>query len=280
MLTPDTVKQSLLTLEEPQTEFTVVFSGKKSKKVNGLYKSESREIIIQNRNFLGENGMNENSLMYTAVHEYAHHIHSERRGGKLPPRAHGPDFWAIFHNLLEKAESRGLYHTGVDDSPELSKVTTQIREKYLTQNGLMFKEFGGLLIKAAELCAAIGLRFEDYLDRVLCIPKNAAKLAVKSFEYDINPSIGVDNMRYVAGIRPEESRRAAEKSFLLGKSPSVVKTSLKGPSGPSDPRLSLEKEKERLERTIASLQKRLHEIEHELKDDNNTAEFFPARQRL
>jgi hypothetical protein len=271
-MSPNDVKQTLLSLEEPKTEFSVIFSGKKSRKVNGLYKSESREIIIQNRNFLTENGTDENLLLYTAIHEYAHHLHSERRGGKLPPRAHGPEFWAIFHELLEKAESKSLYHTGIEDSPELSKITALIKEKYLTQNGIMFKEFGGLLSSAGKLCAAIGLRFEDYLDRILCIPKTAAKLAIKSFEYDINPTLGVDNMRYVAALRPEENRLAAEKSFLLGKSPDAVKTRLKNvdePPGFSDAeseRLLLQKEKERLERTIAGLQKRLHEVELKLEE--------------
>ena len=268
MVSPDSIKTALLSLEEPLLDFSVIFSGKTSKKLNGLYKPDSREIIIHNRNFLTGHGTDENQLFYTAVHEYAHHQHSCKRGGKLPARFHGPEFWSIFHALLEKAEKSGLYHTGVAESPELQKITEQIKDKYLTHNALLFKEFGGLLAKAADLCKKVGLRFEDYLDRVICIPKNAAKLAMRSFEYDINPTVGVDNMRYIASIRPEEARLSAEKSFLLGKSPDSVKTAVKAwpPKEPEDPRLTLEKEKLRLERTIESLKKRLEDIEHQLGD--------------
>ncbi|MDR2490546.1 MAG: hypothetical protein LBD20_03985 [Spirochaetaceae bacterium] len=271
MVSPDNIKTALLSLEEPLLDFSVIFSGKTSKKVNGLYKGDSREIVIHNRNFVGENGTDENQLFYTAVHEYAHHQHCCKRGGNLPARFHGPDFWSIFHSLLEKAEKLGLYHTGVEEAPELKKITELIKEKYLTQNALLFKEFGGLLAKAADLCKKIGLRFEDYLDRVLCIPKNAAKLAMRSFDYDINPTVGVDNMRYIASIRPEEARLSAEKSFLLGKSPDSVKTAVKmlPPNEPEDPRRMLEKEKQRLERTIESLKKRLEEVERRLDKDEN-----------
>lgn len=267
MVSPESVKKTLLALREPELDFTVIFSGKKSRKVHGLYKSDFREILIHNRNFLADgSGLNENLLVYTAIHEYAHHLHSCRRGGSLPPRAHGPEFWSIFHSLLDSAEQQGVYRTGLDDAPALQKITERIKEKYLAQNGLMFKEFGSLLAQAGQLCRDIGLRFEDYLDRVLCIPKNAAKLAIKAFEYDINPVIGVDNMRYVAALRPGDARLSAEKSLLLGKSPDSVKQSLREAARPAeeDARAALEKEKQRLERTIAALRKRLDEVDQKL----------------
>ena len=266
MVSPDSIKTALLSLDEPLLDFSVIFSGKSSKKVNGLYKCDSREILIHNRNFITESGTDENQLFYTAIHEYAHHQHSCKRGGSLPARFHGSEFWAIFHDLLEKAEKLSLYHTGVEENPELKKITVQIKDKYLTHNALLFKEFGGLLAQAADMCKKIGLRFEDYLDRVLCVPKNAAKLAIRSFEYDINPTVGVDNMRYIASINPEQARLSAEKSFLLGKSPDSVKTAIKmwPKREPENPRLTLEKEKLRLERTIESLKKRLEDVERQL----------------
>ncbi|MDR0601298.1 MAG: hypothetical protein LBG42_02855, partial [Treponema sp.] len=70
----DQVKAKLLAIEDAPLEFSLVFSGKSSKKVNGLYKPESREIIIHNKNFTAEGGQNENLLLYTAIHEYAHHL--------------------------------------------------------------------------------------------------------------------------------------------------------------------------------------------------------------
>jgi hypothetical protein len=255
----DQVKAGLLSLEDAPMDFGVIFSGKKSKKVNGLYKPETREIIIHNRNFTDDN-----LLIYTAIHEYAHHLHACSRGGTLSARAHTTEFWAIFHGLLEKAETRGIYQNIFADSPELAELTETIRIKYLRENGSLVKELGMHLLRAHELCSAIGARFEDYVDRVLRIPKTAANLAIKMYQYDLNPEVGPDNMRFLAGIGNDETRSAAENALLKGKSPDTVKIAVRRPVAEEDPRLRLEKEKRRLERTIASLTARLNEVQKEL----------------
>jgi len=260
-MTQDLVKEKLLAIEDAPQEFTVVFSGKKSKKVNGLYKPDSREIIIHNRNFTDDN-----LLLYTAIHEYAHHLHACARGGHLSPRAHTAEFWAILHGLLEKAEKKDVYKDVFSGSKELETLTATIREKYLTENGNLVKELGQLLLKAHELCSAIGGRYEDYVDRVLRIPRQAASLAVRMHQYNLNPETGADNMRFLAGISNEEKRVAAENALLTGKSPDTVKIAARQKPEEEDPRIKLEKEKNRLERTIASLSKRLEEVERELGD--------------
>jgi hypothetical protein len=264
----DQVKDKLLAVEDAPLDFTVVFSGKKSKKVNGLYKPATREIIIHNRNFQdgsgGKDAAGDNLLIYTAIHEYAHHLHACARGGHLSPRAHTAEFWAILHGLLEKAEEKKIYKNVFSGSKELDELTATIRKKYLTENGNLVKELGQLLLKAHELCSAIGGRYEDYIDRVLRIPRQAASLAVRMHQYNLNPQTGADNMRFLAGIPNEEKRLAAENSLLTGKSPDTVKTALRQKDVDEDPRLRLEKEKGRLERTIASLTKRLEEVEKEL----------------
>jgi hypothetical protein len=255
----DQVKTILLSIEDAPMEFTLIFSGKKSTKVNGLYKPDTREIIIHNRNF-----EDDNLLLYTAIHEYAHHLHACSLGGKLPSRSHTTEFWGILHELLEKAEAKGVYKNVFTESPELAELTETIRKKYLLQNGSLVKELGMLLLKAGELCDSIGARFEDYIDRVLCIPRLAAKMSMKMFEYDLDPSLGSDNMRFLAGIKNDDNRAAAEKSLLGGKSPDAVKRETMKKPQEEDPRDRLEKEKLRLERTINSLTKRLDEVEREL----------------
>ena len=270
----DQVKQKLLAIEDAPLDFSVIFSGKKSKRVNGLYKPDTREIIIHNRNFTGESSgrktqdsdaSGDNLLIYTAIHEYAHHLHACARGGHLSPRAHTAEFWAILHGLLEKAETKEIYKDVFSGSKELEKLTETIRKKYLTENGNLVKELGQLLLKAHELCSAIGGRYEDYIDRVLRLPRQAANLAVRMHQYNLNPETGADNMRFLAGISSDEKREAAENALLSGKSPDTVKIALrKKPEEEDDPRLRLEKEKTRLERTIASLTKRLDEVEREL----------------
>jgi hypothetical protein len=267
----DQVKDLLLSVEDAPEEFSVIFSGKKSRKVNGLYKSESREIIIHNKNFSPDkNGGN--LLLYTALHEYAHHLHACSRGGTLSSRAHTSEFWTILHGLLEKAETKELYNNVFTRSPELEKLTGLIREKYLRPNGDLVKELGRLLQKARGLCEEIGGRFEDYIDRVLCIPRLSAQTAIKMYNYDLDPSLGADNMRFLAGIRNENDRAGAEQALLAGKSPDSVKTTVwrGGPGGSAfsssneDPKLKLEKEKIRLTKTIATLSRRLEEVKEEL----------------
>ena len=270
----DQVKELLLSIEDAPMEFQVIFSGKKSAKVNGLYKSDTREIIIHNRNFKTEGGQDNNLLLYTAIHESAHHLHACSRGGGLSARSHTAEFWAIFHALLEKAEEKNIYRNVFADSPELEKLTETIRDRYLAENGKLFKELGEQLLKAHELCEAIGARFEDYVDRVLRIPRVAANMAIKMFQYDLNPQLGPDNMRFLAGIRNEDDRAAAERALVGGKSPDMVKTAINGrapvlpakPPREEDVKTRLEKEKIRLERTITNLSRRLDEIERELEE--------------
>jgi hypothetical protein len=263
----DQVKETLLAIEEAPLDFQVIFSGKKSGKVNGLYKPETREIIIHNRNF-----NDDNLLIYTAIHEYAHHLHACSMGGRLSARSHTAEFWAILHGLLEKAETRKVYKNVFADSPELVELTEIIRKQYLRENGSLVKELGMHLLRAHEICAAIGARFEDYVDRVLCIPRLAASTAIKMYQYNLNPQVGSDNMRFLAGIKNDDERMAAEQALIKGKSPDAVKVAVRGghQAFPSEPptgeeqRTRLEKEKHRLERTIASLTKRLGEVEEEL----------------
>jgi len=50
----DQVKKALLSIADAPQEFSVIFTGKKSGRVNGLYKTDTREILLHNRNFSGE----------------------------------------------------------------------------------------------------------------------------------------------------------------------------------------------------------------------------------
>ena len=257
----DRVKELLLSIEDVSLEFSVVFTGKKSKKVNGLYKPDTREILIHNHNFTDDN-----MLMYTAIHEYAHHAHACSKGGRITGRAHTAEFWSILHGLLQKAEEKGVYKNVFADSPELEELTETIRKRYLFENGALVKDLGKLLLQANEICGTIGARFEDYVDRVLRIPRVAAKTAMKIYQYNVNPSMGADNMKLVASIRNEETRAAAEGALLSGKSPDEVRVAVARKNPEEDPRDRLAKEKIRLERTIESLNRRLEEVERALEE--------------
>jgi hypothetical protein len=261
MIQQDQVKAKLLAIEDPPLEFSLIFSGKQSRKVNGLYKPDSREIIIHNRNFTDDN-----LLLYTAIHEYAHHLHACRRGGRLSSRAHSAEFWTIFHDLLERAEQKHIYRDVFAESPELMELAEFIKQKFLLENGGLVKEMGKHLLRAHELCAAAGARFEDYVDRVLRIPRVAADMAIKMYQYDLDPQVGADNMRFLAGIRNDDQRTRAEQALVQGKSPDTVRSGVRGSAGEEDPQLRLAKEKQRLERTIESLNRRLEEVNRELEN--------------
>jgi len=252
----DQIKATLQALQSTEQDFTVILSGKKSRKVHGLYKPDSREIIIHNRNFT-----NDNELMYTAIHEYAHHIQFTTSATPISVRTHTTSFWNLFHTLLFEAEEKGIYRNPFEDIEELRELTRRIREKFLAAGGSMMKELGKLLIQANGICAKHGTSFSDYLDRVLSLPRTSAQLIMKAHTLDMDPRVGFENMRSLAAIRDDGERGRAQAELLAGHSPDMVKAKYMERPAPGDPRQALLKERERLERMIERLRKRLKEIE-------------------
>jgi hypothetical protein len=255
----DQIKDLLLKLENTDIDFSVTMTGKKSRKVNGLYKPDTREILLHNKNF-----DDENQLIYTGIHEYAHHLQCVHDGVLRSSRSHNSTFWARFHTLLEKAEKTGIYRIGVEKSDELSALTEEIRKKYLAENGRLMKDLGNLLVKAQILCKEANVRYEDYIDRVLCLPRSAAKTAMRVSSLDVNPSFGYETMKIVAAQTTPEKRVAAETLFSARRSPDAVKVNLAKEAGDEEPKERLEKEKKRLEKTIVMLKSRLDQVEQSL----------------
>jgi hypothetical protein len=255
------VKEKLLELESDLEEFSVIFSGKTSKKVHGLYQPDTREIIIHNRNFESDN-----ELMYTAIHEFAHHIHFTKSERPVSNRAHTTEFRSIFHNLLVKAEQLGIYQNQIDSVDELKTIAAEIRQKYIHVNGELMKDFGQALMEAEKLCRKHKARFEDFIERVLQMPKQSAGTLMKIKALDLPSSVGFDNMKTLANIRNSQLRKEALDSLHDGQSPDMVKQALKERpnSREVDPVKKLEQEKKRIEKTLTSLQDRLEQINHEL----------------
>ncbi len=254
----DKVKEILLQIEDTDLDFSVTFTGKASKKVNGLYKSDTHEILLHNKNFA-----NDNELIYTAIHEYTHHKQCEMSGGFNTNRVHSPKFWAAFHALLEKAEEKGLYNISIENSPELLEITHEIKNVILVEDGKLIKELGRLLSEARTCCKNIGIRYEDYIDRVLCLPRPSATAMEKISAYDINPNLGYESMKMLSKISNDGKRSEAEKLLLNKQSPVSVKNQIY-PKETQDPRTELEKEKKRIERTIISLKAKLELIDGKL----------------
>ena len=254
------VKDILLSLKDDVEEFTVIFSGKKSTKVDGLYKPSSREIIIHNRNT-----EDQNAILYTAIHEFAHHVHVTSSLLTVSRRAHTKEFWAILHSLLTKAETLKVYSNKFKTEADFQSLTRDIKEKFILKNGELMKEFGKLLLKAYNLCTKYDMSFDDYVDRELGLGRTNAKQIMGIYTEDLNPEIGYENMKTLSRIPQGKERLKAEEAFLSGSSPDSVKNRFINPSPVlEDPVLRLQKEKLRIERSIANFNKRLVEIENSL----------------
>lgn len=261
------IKQMLLDIKNTELEFEVVQSGKESKMINGLYKPETREIVLHNKNF-----KTDNELVYTAVHEYTHHLINEERikenGGKEPPheaRCHTKKFWVLFDSLLEIAEKKGYYSINISASPELETLTQEIKEKYIKPNGQLMIEFGKALVKAQTLCEQANIRYEDYIDRVLQLPRSTEKSVKKvSVLPDDFAPLGFDNMKIIASTKKPDERTMVKDAITSGKSPNSVSALMNRKSKEEDPKIKLEKEKVRLTKTISELTQRLEYVEESL----------------
>ncbi|MEI8092831.1 MAG: hypothetical protein WCG80_01325 [Spirochaetales bacterium] len=263
-------KDLLLQIEPTAPEFFLLFTGKASKKVNGLYKPETREILLHNRNF-----QSDEELVYTAVHEFAHHLHfcSEQRPTTI--RSHTAAYWSLFHRLLGRAEQLGVYRNVFRAEPEFLELTATIEKKFLHNNGQTMKDFGQALLQAVQLCTKYHVRFEDYMDRVLCIPRNTAKTVMASFAQDVTPDFGYDHLKLMTTVKDPEIRREMEIKRKEGYSPEMLRQELRGDpvpgpfiSGPLDreslERDVLERNREALQKKIAEYSRKLTEIESKL----------------
>jgi hypothetical protein len=259
----DTVKEKLQSIHESPLEYKVIFSGKKSKRVNGLYRSIHREIIIHNRNFDNDEGkQNENCLMFTAIHELAHHVMISEKG-KKSARAHSQDFWATFHNLLDVAEKKGVYKADID--AETEKLLNDARD-ISRQIAELQRELGKVLIAIGESCEKNGLRHEDIIERKAQIGKTSADVAVAAYNMG-DQEIGIDLQTEAARQRNDDKRAAIIAAGHEGKSVVQAKKSTGStkPVDAEDETESLIREKRRIERTVETLTRRLQELEEQLR---------------
>ncbi len=261
MMNQDQVKEKLLQLDNEVEDFAVILSGKASKKVDGLYYPDRGEIILHNKNFTDDN-----QLIYTAIHEFAHHLHHTRSAVPVSSRAHTNRFWDIFHKLLFLAEEKGVYVNVFKQDMRFIELTGKIKTKYLSTNGSLMKELGSLLEEAHALCIELNISYDDYVDRELLLHRTTARLLMKISSMNINPKIGYENMKTVASIRDDAARGRAEEAFAEGMSPDMVKAEF-APRAKSDNSLGiLMEERDRIERSIDTLTKKLAKIERRINE--------------
>ena len=259
----DQVKEKLLQIDSEVVDFSVIFSGKNSKKVDGLYHPEKQEIVIHNKNF-----EDDNALIYTAIHEFAHHIQFTQHEGQVTSRSHTVLFWDIFHKLLKKGEELGIYLNVFEEDTRFKELTDEIKSKFLSVNGKVMKDFGKLLIQALDLCQQNHAIFEDYVDRALGMNRNSAKSIMKVYAMDVDPEIGYENMKIVAGVKEPAKRKELENAFKDGQSQDMVKQTIR--QSKPEPVMTLkrlESQKKRLEKSIQSMQVKLADLEMQIDEE-------------
>jgi len=263
----DQTKELLLRLEPAAPDFVLLFSGKSSRKVNGLYKPETREIVLHNKNFNSDE-----ELIHTAVHEFAHHVHFCSDSRPKTSRSHTTVFWSLFHRLMAKAEELGVYRNVFAIEPEFQKLTDEIKTRYLAANGQLMKDFGQALLQAVQLCGKHHVRFEDYVGRVLGISTATAKTVMASFAQDVTPEFGFDHLKLLTSVKDPEVRRDMELKRKEGYTPEMLRQELRGDPLPEilntpmpDPVVAmveeLDRKRERLVSEIEALTRKLTDID-------------------
>jgi prefoldin subunit 5 len=260
----DEVRDKLLRLRSCAEPFAVIFSGKKSKRINGLYKPSRKEIIIHNLNFINDEGaLDENALIYTAIHELAHHVQFTELGER-GTRCHTQLFWSCFHDLLAGAERQGTYR--LEPGPEAEALAEKAR-KLSSAIAALQRELGKALMDLGEACRAQGVRYEDVVQRTVQLTPSTARKAVEAATLGIHEGdeIGVDQQAAALGARSPEAREAMLAGAREGKTVEQIKRlAVAARSGPEERLDRLERERERLERTIHSLERTIHSLEHRL----------------
>lgn len=249
------IKELLISLEDTDKDFSVTQSGKESKKINGLYKPDSFEIIIHNKNFTTEN-----QLIYTAIHEYTHHLISckyKNKGENLPAKSHSTEFWAKFDDLLEIAVSKNLYKR--ERSESLSTLISEAKEidKEIVK---LQKKLGLLLREIQKKSDEENVRYEDVITHDLNMTRTTAKKCVES--NFVNSDCGQSELETILKTNSKK-RMEVELSISNGKTINQAKHN-STQSKESNPIDKLSKEKNRLEKTINQLQQRLEIVMEQL----------------
>ena len=253
-MTNEDIKANLKKLFDCEVDFTVTQTGKKSNKVNGLYKPATHEIFLHNRNF-----NTSNELMYTAVHEFTHHYLTTEKGDK--GGRHNSLFWATFYDFLEKAISYGFYErTRSEETQKLIDEAKEIQKAIIDAQ----RKLGETLSKIYESCDRNNERIEDVIEHDLQITRNKSKEYLKMRNSDTNSD---EMAKVINSAKDVMIKAAAQKAADEGKTVEQVKQIAK--AKPIDDGLespeSLRKEEKRLETTIERLNDRLVQVQETLR---------------
>ena len=257
-MTNEKIKDILLSLEKTDLDFSVTQTGRVSKKVNGLYTPATFEILLHDKNF-----NTENELIYTAIHEYTHHLincKQKKLGIKVKNggKSHTTEFWAKFDDLLEKAVEAKIYTR--ERSEDLSGLIDEAK-KIDREIVNLKKKLGKILSEIHEKSQKENIRYEDILSHDLNISKNTAEKCLRC--QSIEENYGQDELETVLKVKDSQTRQDVIIGLKKGKTINQVSAAIKKDKNSSQYE-KLTKEKVRLEKTIQQLKVRLEIVSEKL----------------
>lgn len=247
----DFIKEKLLQLKKTDMDFTLILTGKASKKVNGLYKPATKEILLHNRNFT-----NDNQVMYTAIHEYAHHLRHE--AGDHSVRCHNVEFWALFNTLLDDAEDKRIYER--IRSEELSK-KIEVAKQLQAEIICLEQKLGMLLLEIQKGAEADSVRFEDVIQHDLQLSMQTTKemCLLGQIPSHVTENISIDAVSQL--VKAKGNQKVIEAIQYRKSIAQIKKAKKKDPGTRIE---ALERDRARIEKTILMLKHRLTQIIEEL----------------
>ncbi len=264
----DQVKEILLQIKSEVPDFQVIFSGKERRKVDGLYKPDTQEIIIHNKNF-----KESHSLIFTAVHEFAHHILFHEEGWNVS-KSHNTHFWNTFYDLLDEAEKKGLWIDPLKKEEELLK---KIKEVQDSLSGVTKKEkdVGRDFIKVVELALNCGVEVNHICRRYLRMKPATMKHYVMLFVTNISSDLSPDASLEVSRIKNLEKRELLQASLTEGRTISQAKESILGrvetEESERDQIADMWQQIARLEKEVTKREHRIEELKAQIESIQESA---------
>lgn len=251
-MTNEEIKNRLYRLYACKTDFTVIQTGKKSSRVNGFYNPATCEIHLYNKNFTTDN-----QLMYTAIHEFTHHVLISEKGVKTA-RCHSGIFWAAFFDFVDRAVELGCYERRRSvETQELIDTARQLQNEIIEAQ----KRLADVVAALYNSCSKNGERVEEVIEHDLQMTQKKSKNIMKMR----HSSVSDEMAKAIESAKDDESQELAKQAAAAGKTVDQVKAIAKRAAKATDDDLEnpekLLREKKRIERTIEKLKDRLVQVE-------------------
>ncbi|MBE3065155.1 MAG: hypothetical protein IMZ69_09085 [Spirochaetes bacterium] len=248
MMTEAQIKTLLCAIRKPPRDFEVTLTHRANKRINGTYYMDRALIKINDRNFTRDSVM-----LFTAIHEYAHHLQYCAR----EKTSHNREFYALYHDLVDEAiEKKLLEEQPTTDA--IQKAETEVKE-LLRQHVELERRIAAKLIDLHNECALNSVNPEYWTERRLQLPHNGQRPFLKTRD----GSEGIEQADYINAdaMRVCTKGPAAELALREGKTIVQAQTAAMAPEEELDPYEALKKEKEQIAERIVKLEDRKDRVE-------------------